>query len=92
AEEGLPALADPGTPRARILQLYEERAFWLWLTSHRLGDLRRLVRHYGFQPNEVFPTGATVFGVPYGTDTSLPIPFDETNNPEFRGGCLSADT
>lgn len=77
----LPALTDPGTATARILQLYEERAFWLWLTGHRLGDLRRLMRYYGFQEGEVFPTGATVFGRPYGSDVNLPIPFEEQNNP-----------
>src|SRR5437773_760711 len=37
--------------------LFNERARWLWLTAHRLGDLRRLIRQYGRLPNTVFPTG-----------------------------------
>ncbi len=84
----LAALQDPGTPSERILQLYGERARWLWLTAHRLGDLRRLMRHYGFQEGEVFPTGTTIFGRPYGNDVNFPIPFGETNNPEFPGQCF----
>lgn len=90
ATVSLPALTDPGNARARVLQLYSERAFWMYLTAHRLGDLRRLVKYYGFRQEEVFPVGATVFSadVRYGTDVSLPIPFAETNNPEFRGECI----
>lgn len=86
---GLPALSDPGSASARVEQFYGERARWLWLTSHRLGDLRRMIREYGFDSEDVFPVGQTVFGSPYGTDTSLPIPFDERNNPNYSGSCLA---
>lgn len=88
---GLAPLTDPGTPQERVLQLYEERAFWLWLTAHRLGDLRRLIRAYpelGFTEDNVFPTGRTIFGRPYGNDVNMPIPFQEGNNPEFQGECF----
>jgi hypothetical protein len=65
--------------------LFAERARWLWLTAHRLSDLRRLVRQYGRAAGTVFPTG-TYFKsqIPnYGTDVNFPIPVDETNNPNF---------
>lgn len=82
----LPPLTDPGSARAREDLLFRERGFWLYLTSHRLGDLRRLVRQYGRQATEVFPSGA--YSSPgglrtgtYGADVSFPIPNDEGNNP-----------
>jgi hypothetical protein len=85
-------LSDPGTPAARVDLMFRERAFWLYLTSHRLGDMRRLVRQYGRPAATVFPGGN---GAPYvvngnpkggnfGTDVNLPVPFDETNNPKFQ--------
>lgn len=80
---GLGDLADPGNPDDRVRQLFEERAYWLWLTGHRLGDLRRMVRQYGFGPGEVFPTGPTIFGSQRGSDVNFPIPEVELNNPEF---------
>jgi len=76
-------LVDPGTPEARVNQFFEERAYWLWLTGHRLSDLRRLIRQYGRTQETVFPTGNTMRGVPYGTAVSLPIPFNEVNNPNY---------
>ena len=79
-------LADPGTTNARIRQFFQERALWLWLTGHRLSDLRRMVRQYGFSAESVFPTGQTIFGAPYGTDVNLPIPFQEQNNPNASNG------
>jgi hypothetical protein len=80
------ALTDPGNANARVRQFFQERAFWLWLTGHRLSDLRRLVRQYGFSAESVFPTGQTIFGAPYGTDVNLPIPFQEQNNPSASSG------
>jgi hypothetical protein len=53
----LAALADPGTAAGRQDLLFAERAFWLYGTSHRLGDLRRLVRQYGRAASSVFPSG-----------------------------------
>jgi hypothetical protein len=77
----------PTTQAAAVSLLFEERAKWLYLTGHRLGDLRRLIRQYGRAANTVFPTGnlpAPLAGV-YGNDVNLPIPFDERNNPNFTG-------
>jgi starch-binding outer membrane protein, SusD/RagB family len=80
---GLPNLVDPGTAAARVNQLFSERAYWLWLTGHRLSDMRRLVRQYGRTQETVFPTGVTAYGLPYGTSVTLPIPFEEINNPNY---------
>jgi hypothetical protein len=85
-------LTDPGNATARVRQFFQERAFWLYLTAHRLSDLRRMVRQYNFTAEQVFPTGQTINGNPYGTDVNLPIPFQEQNNPEASSGkCLDRD-
>ena len=89
---GLTPLADPGTATGRQQLLFRERAFWLYVTNHRLGDMRRLVRSaanggYGFATGTVFPTGtyAGPGGGVYGTDVNFTIPVDEDNNPNFHG-------
>jgi hypothetical protein len=83
AGAGLTAISDPGTAAARVDQFFAERAYWLWLTGHRLSDLRRLIRQYGRSQATVFPTGVTPYGTAYGTDVTLPIPFEEINNPNY---------
>lgn len=86
------SLTDPGTATGRVRQFFQERAFWLWLTAHRLSDLRRMVRQYNFSADQVFPTGQTISGSSYGTDVNLPIPFQEQNNPEASSGkCLDRE-
>jgi hypothetical protein len=79
----LAALDDPGTANGRILLTMQERALWLYGTGHRLGDLRRLVRQYGFAQSAVFPTGPYYRGGNYGADVAFPVPFAENNNPEY---------
>lgn len=81
----LPSLTDPGTPDARVNLLFRERAFWMYLTGHRLGDLRRLVRQYGRGTETVFPSGAYFKGGVYGTDVTLVPLQSETNNPNWTG-------
>jgi hypothetical protein len=95
----IPAIAGSSpTSQAAAVDLYfQERAYWTWLTGHRLGDMRRLVRQYGRDAETVFPTGLVAnSGTPsvtgqlsgsYGTATSMVIPFSERNNPNFKG-CL----
>jgi starch-binding outer membrane protein, SusD/RagB family len=85
---GLAPLTDPGTPAARVSMLFQERAFWMYLTAHRLGDMRRLVRQYGRAVNTVYPIGVSESNIPYGTDTQFQISELEQNNPNFRG-CLN---
>ena len=79
----------PTTQDAAIDLLYKERAYWMWLTGHRLGDLRRLIRIYKRDSEAVFPTGAlpSPLDGTYGTSTTVTIPFSERNNPNFKG-CL----
>ncbi len=63
--------------------MFRERAFWLFGTGTRLGDLRRLIRQYGRDQSTVFPSGPYVNGsdshlpapIPnYGTDVNLTLP------------------
>ena len=87
---GLAPLADPGTQDGRVNLLFRERAFWLFLTGERQGDLRRLIRQYGRQQQVVYPAGnyPGAFGA-YGPDVTAPIPSTEAaSNPLFHG-CLN---
>ena len=78
---GLSPLIVPGNAAAARQTLFKERAYSLWLTSHRLGDLRRLVSQYGLPANTVFPTGEYPKGGVYGSDVNFPIPIDPVFNP-----------
>ena len=81
-----------GSDSARVSLLFHERAYWLFLTGHRQGDLRRLIRQYGRDPNHVYPTGPYLApgAGRYGTDVNAPIPVTEDPNPLFHG-CLNRD-
>ena len=82
----LAALPDPGTAPGRVDLLFRERAFWLFATGHRLGDLRRLARApYSRAVTSIYPVGTYPKGTVYGGNTELPVPFDERNNPNFTG-------
>jgi starch-binding outer membrane protein, SusD/RagB family len=85
---GLDPLADAGSQNAREDQLFRERAFWLFGTAHRLGDLRRLVRQYDRDQAAVFPVGEYFKGGNFGSEVTLPIPRSEANNPQ-SAGCIS---
>ena len=80
---GLAPLTDPGTEAGRIDQLFRERAFWMFSTGHRVGDLRRLIRQYGRAANTVFPVGAWHKAGNYGGDVTIPLPLAEQNNPNL---------
>jgi hypothetical protein len=84
---GLAPLTDPGTPETRLNLVLQERGYWLFLTGTRQGDLRRLIRQYGRQPNEVYPTGLYPGAYnTYGNDVTAPIPGEERiSNPLFTG-------
>lgn len=89
--------SDPGTDAGRVALLFQERAYWLFLTGHRQGDLRRALRQYSQYPafqsqQQVYPTGlyrAPGLGV-YGSDVTVPIPSSEYANPLFHG-CLNRE-
>lgn len=88
---GLAPLSDPGTTTSRQDLMFAERGQWLYLTDHRLGDMRRLSRPvsdggYGRDPETVFPIGTTIRGTPYATDVNFPIPIEEQNNPNMPQG------
>lgn len=90
ATQASPALADttdPGTEAGRVDLLFRERAYWLFATGHRLGDLRRLVQRYGRDAESVFPTGTHYLGDTYGTAISLPFPaaLEAAHNPAVTG-------
>jgi len=86
---GLTPLSDPGAApdtAARTNLTFSERAFWMYATGHRLGDLRRLLRQYGRGAETVYPTGPFPKGGAFGTDVNLPVPTDEQNNPSYTPG------
>jgi hypothetical protein len=87
----LPDTTDPGDAEGRVDLMFRERAFWLFLTGHRQGDLRRLIRQYGRDADQVYPTGSYAAGASgfYGNDITVPVPAAErVANPKFTG-CLS---
>jgi hypothetical protein len=81
----------PATQAGQVDLLFRERAYNQWLTSHRLGDFRRLIRQYGRDSEATFPSGPNYptlgsqkGGGRYFTDVNFPIPFEEQNNPQFK--------
>jgi hypothetical protein len=91
--EGLKPLSDPGDERGRVMLVFNERAYWLFLTGYRQGDLRRLVRQYSIPQEQVYPVGlwGPLGATPYGTDTNAPIPYEEQQYNSLYGGCLNRD-
>jgi hypothetical protein len=80
--------------------LFAERAYDLWLTGHREGDLRRLVRPtggitpgYGRGQATEWPTGTYFKNGSYGTNVALLIPTNEDANPQYSdAGCNEGNT
>lgn len=94
----LAPLTDPATAgmtaaqqfAARRNLLFSERAFWLYNTGHRQGDLRRLVRQYGLTTNQAFPSGPFFRGgLTYGSDVAYPVPFNELRNTNYSPSACS---
>jgi hypothetical protein len=85
----------PASAAGRLDLLFRERALALFLTGHRIGDLRRLTYQYGRLPESIWPTGPyqddnpDKQGTNYGPDVNLPIPQEESNNPQFAGTCTN---
>ena len=63
--------------------MFRERAFWMFGTGHRLGDMRRLLRQYNRSAEQVYPTGAWFKGGNFGDAIQMPVPVEEQNNPRF---------
>lgn len=88
---GLEILSDPGTAASRLDLLVRERAFWLHMTGHRQGDLRRLLRApYLRRQDAVYPTGEYLGGAngAYGRDVVVPVPRAERQDNPLYTGCL----
>jgi hypothetical protein len=91
----LTAAQIPATLAGQVDLLFRERALALFLTGHRVGDLRRLTYQYGRNAETVWPTGPyqetnpDKQGTNYGPDVNLPIPQEEQNNPQFVGQCIN---
>jgi hypothetical protein len=87
----MPNLNTTGANSDSVLSMhFQERGRWLWLTGHRLWDMRRQVRAVSATPAgwgrpvaSVWPGGNYLKqGFPYGTSFSFPVPQDELNNPQ----------
>ncbi len=97
----LPPLVDPATGMsthkdsvdARIDLVFAERAFWLYLTGRRQGDLRRLVRHYGRLESSVYPIGfwSSTGSDIYGSAVVVPVPDVERKFNLLYKGCHNLD-
>ena len=85
ALQALDPLSVPGSQDEGVDLLFSERAFWMFATGHRLGDMRRLIRQYGRTAEQVFPSGVYLKGGSYGADVNLPMPQEEQQQPELRG-------
>ncbi len=85
------SLTDPGTPATEVNLIFRERAFWMFSTGHRTGDLRRLIKFYGRSTESVFPTGGWHKGGNYGPDVNFPVPQAEENNPNVTAGKACTD-
>jgi len=84
---GLDPLADPGTDAGRVNLMFSERGFWLFMTSTRLMDMRRMIRDYGRSASDIFPTGPYPrpnVGGSYGPDVNFPVPDIENQNPAIN--------
>lgn len=97
---GLPTLSDPALEPlpsgksandVRVDLVFKERAYWMFGTGHRVGDLRRLVRQYGRTPDAVYPVGvhSTVSSFVYARNWVLETPLDERDSNPNYNGCSS---
>ncbi len=87
----LVAIADTFTDNtSRMKTHFRERAFWMFSTGHRLGDMRRMVRQYAYPADSVYPRGAYYKGGAFGSALMLSVPFEEVNNPNFTQ-CTNQD-
>jgi hypothetical protein len=73
------------SPQAQMQQLLTERAYWFWVTGHRLGDWRRMLRPpysqapFNFVMSDVYPTGPGLFDI-----LEFPTPLLTDPNPNYK--------
>lgn len=88
---GLAPLVDPVDPDARLKMMFDERAYWLYGTGHRQGDLRRLVREYTKPQSAIYPTGAYKGGFLYGIYTNIGVGLHEVEANANYKGCIDRE-
>lgn len=77
----------------RVNVMFRERAFWMFGTGHRQGDMRRLIRQYLRPAEKVYSVGVLTVGIAIAY---VPTPVTEVpqpeidNNPKYHG-CLNHD-
>jgi len=86
-----PIAAAPATTAGQVDLLCKARAYYVWFTGHRPGDMRRLIRQYGRNSETVFLTdvffhSGAALGT-YGPEVNFILQHQEKNNPNFQG-CL----
>jgi hypothetical protein len=93
----VPALTADSTTTAadtlRVNVMFRERAFWMFGTGHRQGDMRRLIRQYQRPVEKVYSIGVLPVGIPiaYVPTPVAEVPQPEIdNNPNYHG-CLNHD-
>jgi hypothetical protein len=73
------------TPKAQMQQLLSERAFWMYITAHRLGDWRRMLRApynaapFSFVTSDVYPVGPGL-----SSTLEFPTPLFTQPNPNYK--------
>ncbi|HEY5219343.1 MAG TPA: hypothetical protein VIJ16_06030 [Gemmatimonadaceae bacterium] len=90
----MPALATPPDITTATALFFREKALWQFQRGYRQDDLRRMVRQYHMNQNQVFPSGnfTTLAGPAgqYGTQVVFPVPDVEKVNPNFTG-CIDTN-
>lgn len=94
--ENLPPVPAPANHSSSVDLLFRERAFWLYLTGNRQGDMRRLIRQYDRDPEAVYPTGSygingSTLGARYGNRVVFAVPEEEARANPLYSGCLSEE-
>lgn len=82
------------TDSARVDVMFRERAFWMFGTGHRAGDMRRLVRQYQRRATDVYPTGVQPLmfqPILYVPVPNLPVEQAELDNNPLSKGCTNRD-
>lgn len=94
--ENLPPLSRPTNHTGSVDLIFRERAFWLYLTGHRQGDMRRLIRQYEIDSELVYPTGfygtnGASLAARYGDKVVFPVPQAEVDANPLYSGCFSEE-
>ncbi len=86
---GIADTVEPTAWNEKVNLLFRERAYWFYGEGVRLADFRRLVRQYGRNPYNIYPSGAygrqqlqNVYGIAY---VYIPAPSDLVDNPKYDG-------